>query len=109
MNSRLIYESSKTYIRNVEWVFPENSKENEWRCFEIKNIDQISKIIQNYFGKDKLYFVISRNESFESELNDIFDKIKYLIGETNFYIWNLSFKKVIEFDKIGVYRKGIKI
>ncbi len=105
MNSRLIYECSKTCIHNINWIFPENSKVSEWRCFEI---DDISKIIQDFFITNKLYVAINRNKSFESELTDIVDKIKRLIGEVDFCIWDLSFQKVIEFHKINVYRKGIK-
>jgi len=36
----------------------------------------------------------------------IADRIQPLIGVEDFSIWNWSFQKVIEINKIGVYRKG---
>ncbi len=109
MDSRIIFESAKTYIQTVTWIKPKIDKESEWIHIGINNnVVTIENIIEDYFITDELYVGLTRNESFESNKETITDKIQPLIGITDFTIWDWSFQKVIEFNKIGVYRKGIK-
>jgi hypothetical protein len=109
MDSRLIFESANTYSRKIEWVKPEINSESEWVYIGTSdNLNEIEKIIQDYFISDELYVALNRNESFSTNKEQIADKIQRLIGVESFSIWNLSFQKVIEINKIGVYRKGIK-
>ena len=108
MDSRIIFESAKTYIQTVTWIKPKNDAESEWIHIGNNNNEMtIEKIIQDYFITDELYVALTRNESFESNKESISDKIQPIIGTQDFTIWNWSFQKVIEFNKIGVYRKGI--
>ena len=107
MDSRIIYESAKTYIKNVTWTKPLNSVDTEWEYIDTtNNIENITKTIQDFLITDQLFIALSRHESFETDKELIADKIRPLIGKTDFSIWNFSFQKVIEFNKIGVFRKG---
>ena len=107
MDSRIIYESAKTYIRKVTWTKPLNSEDTEWEYIgTADNIENITKIIQEFFLTDQLYVAQSKHESFETNKEFIADKIKPLIGKSDFSIWDLSFQKVIEFNQIGVCRRG---
>ena len=107
MDSRLIYESSKTYIQNVTWTKP-SGVDSEWLHIGTgDNIAAVEKIIRDYFITDDLYVAINRQESFEINKEFIAERIRPLIGKEDFSIWNWTFQKVIEFNKIGVYRTGI--
>ena len=109
MDSRIIFESAKTYIRSVNWMKPKIDAESEWIHISNNNdVTTIECIIQDYFITDHLYVAVKRNDSFESDKKSIIHKIQPLLGKADFTIWNRSFQKVIEFNKIGVYRKGIK-
>jgi hypothetical protein len=65
------------------------------------------KVILYYFITNELYVSLNRRESFQTNKQSIINKIKPLIGTEDFSIWNWSFQKVIEFNKIGIYRIGI--
>ncbi len=109
MDSRIIYESAKTYIQNIAWVKPKNSTDSEWVYIDTQNnIDNIIKIIQNFLISDQLYVAINRQESFEIDKKLTLNNIKSYIGTVDFSIWDFQFNKVIEFNKIGIYRIGIK-
>jgi hypothetical protein len=109
VDSRIIYESAKTYIQKITWSKPSNNADSEWVFIDTEdNIDNITKIIQDFFITEQLYIALNRHQSFVTDNEIIGDKITPLIGKTDFSIWNSSFEKVIQFNKIGVYRKGIK-
>lgn len=110
MDSRIIYECDKTYISKAKWLrFSENA-ESEWIHFGTGNNlnkNLIFDTITNYFDDDILYVAISRGNSFESDKASIHTKIEIYINKVNsFAIWNSKFHKVIQFNKIGVFRKG---
>ena len=109
MESRLIYESNKTYLNHVEWIKAENAG-SEWSFFgNDENIGeiQIRKILDENFDDENLYFVFSRNESSEMNKNELVKKISKVFRYYNFTVWNNNFRKVIEFNKVGIYRNGI--
>lgn len=108
MDSRLIFESARTHLRNVTWSKPIESLDSEWIVLDSKNnFELLFNTIENYFITDQLYIAWSRNASFESDKNKMLKDLMPLFAKENFSIWNSTFEKVIEFNKIGVYRKGI--
>jgi hypothetical protein len=107
MESRLIYESDKTYLSKIKWIEPKKDFQSEWSYLNPETVtdDNIEKIFDKEFSFEKFFFVTSRNESKEVQQSEVIMEIKTLYGKTNFRVWNESFKKVVEFNK-EVYRKG---
>ena len=106
MDSRIIYESNKTYHYKIEWLMPTIGSESEW--IYLNNENSIQEMIESYFDSEILFVSFTRNESFQTEKTNILGKIKEYLKTQNFSIWNKEFSKVLEFNKIGIYRKGIK-
>ena len=106
MESRVIYESDKTYLPKTLWAKPENS-ESEWRYLNPENLieNDFEKKIMTSFSGENLYIAISRNESLEIKKMNILSNIKSLYGKLEFRVWDSDFENVIEF-KTEIYRKG---
>jgi hypothetical protein len=107
MESRIIYESDKTYLGKVSWTKPENNSEREWRYFNSESLVEkdIEGIFNASFGGKIAYVVTSRNESKEICQSNLFSEIKSLLSKMEFRVWNEDFESVLEF-KTEVYRKG---
>jgi hypothetical protein len=107
MESRIIYESDKTYLNKVHWEKPKINSESEWIYLNAEKLTEniIREIFTKTFKKENLYLVTSRNESTEINITDIFSKIKLIFGKIEFRIWDKNFENVLEF-KTEVYRKG---
>ena len=107
MESRIIYESDKTYLSGIHWKKSEKNTESEWRYLDSEKFTEndIEKIFAKSFTGENLYLVISRNESVEINKTEVFSKIKLLFGKLEFRIWDKNFENVVEF-KTEVYRKG---
>ncbi len=107
MESRLIYESDKTYLNKIHWIKPENNSESEWYYLNPKTLTEIdtNEIFNIRFTGEILHLVTSRNESTEINKENLFSNIKSLYGKTEFRIWDKDFENVVEF-KLEVYRKG---
>jgi hypothetical protein len=108
MDSRIIFESAKTYIYTVEWIKAKIGFESEWIYFGNPTELNLKTIINEYFNEDVLFVALHRNDSFQSNRESIAEEIQHLMGTADFTIWNHTFQKVIEFNKMGVYRKGSK-
>ena len=107
MESRIIYESNKTYLSRIHWKNPENNTESEWRYLNIENLTEndAEKIFAENFDGENVYLVTSRNESAEINKAEIFTKLKLLFGKSEFRIWDIDFENVAEFRN-EVYREG---
>jgi hypothetical protein len=68
--------------------------------------DFINNMINEYFQDSVLYFVSNRKESGEINKRNILERIKKELGQNELFVWDVNFKKVIEFNKIGVMRNG---
>ena len=111
MDSRLIYESSKIYLKKIEWLKSSIKSESEWIYLNFEEIvDEkiIYDFIDNYIDSETLFIVKSRKESFETGKKNVFAEIKRFLKTDDFVIWNQNFERVIEFNKIGICRKGEK-
>ena len=105
MESRLIYESSKTFESKIKWTRKQNA-ESEWSFFDLTQPNIIEYLINDFFIADTLHVSLGRQDSYTLDKSEVYKKIKHLIGQTDFKIWNEDFTKTIELNKIGVYRTG---
>jgi hypothetical protein len=107
MESRLIYESDKTYLSKIKWIEPNKEFKSEWSYLNPEKLtdNDLEKIFDSEFNFEKFFFVTSRDQSKEVQKSEVLLEIKTLYGKTNFRIWNENFKKVVEFHN-EVYRKG---
>jgi hypothetical protein len=106
MESRLIYESSKSLISKIKWNRESNS-DSEWRYFDNNNTEFILEQINSFFTSELLHVSIGRQDSFTVSKNLISNKIVHLFGQQDLFIWNNHFTESFEISKIGVYRTGI--
>lgn len=107
MESRIIFESDKTYLDKVHWKKTENNSESEWKYLNPESITEsyIQEIFEADFNGEKVCLIINRKESKEVDKENIFSEIKSLYGKTVFRVWDKNFENVVEF-KMEVYRKG---
>jgi hypothetical protein len=106
MESRLIYEKSRHLQSQISW---EKVSESEWIYCGAKgevNFDLLNEHINDFFSEGIAFVSISRKDSFESNKKALLDSIRNLIGIMNFMVWDEQFIKSIEFNNIGVFRKG---
>lgn len=107
MESRIIYESDKTYLNTIQWQKPENNSESEWQYLNPESLTErdSERIFNISFGGETVYIVTSRNESSEISKANFFSEIKALYGKMEFRVWNNEFESVVEF-KLEVFRIG---
>lgn len=109
MESRIIYESDKTYLNGINWQKPENNSESEWQYLNPESLTEkdLERVFNASFVSENVYVVTNRNESREINKSNLFSEIKSLFGKMEFRVWNEDFENVVEF-KLEVYRKGEK-
>ena len=106
MDSRLIHNISVHLTSKVEW---EKAVETEWiycGAEEEVKYDLVQSQINDFFSSLKLYVAIGRRDSFETDKHSIINLITDKVGRVDLSIWSDDFESVIEFNKIGVFRKG---
>jgi hypothetical protein len=102
-----IYAASDKLKLNVKWV--RVSSDTEWIYFGAGNDvneDFAIQKVTNYFRNLPVIVAIDRKKSTIVQPNELQDFLKGILGLENFYIWDQSFKRVIEFSHIGVLREG---
>jgi hypothetical protein len=105
MESRLIYESDKTFLNKTTWE-QEQGSESEWHYFELKSPRIFQHLIQSFFDTRTVHIVYGRQDSFTEEKTAAFSRIELSIGTSDIRLWDENFIKVIEISRIGVYRAG---
>lgn len=109
MEPRLIFEANKTYQYKISWNKPEHL-DSEWIAFKTDEPQAVVELIEhivNYLDSQVLHVSIGRHDSETLDQPNIRTFIEPLLNEQDFAIWDEHFKKVIDFNKIGVYRLGI--
>ena len=107
MDSRLIHKTSEHLKHDIDWLKP---GESEWIYCGSEgevNFDMIKNELGTFFNEGKYYVVTTRAGSYETDSGTLLGSVSDKIGVIDFYIWNENFQKVVEFNKIGVFRKGI--
>jgi len=107
LESRLIYIVSHNQNK-IEWL---NVTVENGAWIYIGNGDElrkefINKSIDEYFVDSRLYIAWTRNGSKQVPKKNIVYAINNILGSENFSIWDTNFKRVIEFNKMGVMRFG---
>ncbi|MBV4357614.1 hypothetical protein [Pinibacter aurantiacus] len=106
MESRLIYEANKKSIGKVEWI---EHAGGEWAYCGVKEDfrrELVEAELSSFFNQDVFYFSKTRKDSFTRMKQELMLHIEEMIGVNEFCIWNDEFKRVMEFNKIGTFRKG---
>lgn len=62
--------------------------------------------LNNHLSGSSLYFVLTRNDSYELPFKEALTRIKELVDTNRFMVWDIDFTKAMEFNYIGVFRKG---
>jgi hypothetical protein len=107
MDSRIIHKTSEKLRLNINWIKPSDT---EWIYCGAKDevrFDVVEAELIPFLDGNIFYVATTRNNSFEIKKQDLLSSISNIVGSKNFFIWNEGFKKVIEFNHIGVLRKGI--
>lgn len=107
MESRIIYKKSEHLISKVEWAWNDNTGWIYCGLSEDFKDDLVSEHLAEHFAGSTLYLVTTRTGSCQLSGEEAIHKIKGLIDVHGFCIWNTAFTKVIEFNSIGVFRKGV--
>ncbi|WP_146894561.1 hypothetical protein [Adhaeribacter aerolatus] len=109
MDSKNIYISYQHYSNEIEWEMHEDS---EWIYVgaddEFKK-EKATELIDSFFEESAIYFITDRRNSALIEKNTAISKIMEAIEEFDPALANADFSKIMEFDKIGVVRKGKRI
>lgn len=107
MDARDIYVISGKLQPKIRWV---SSGETEWvycgAAGEVK-WDVVEDAIRGFLKDGPLLVATTRTGSFETEKSTVISSIREFVGSKDFLIWCEDFKNVIEFNKIGVFRKGV--
>jgi len=105
MTSFEIYNSNKTNSFKIKWNrIPKT--ETEWEFFDITKPENMMNIINEFFSGDILHVYIGRKDSYSVEKSKLYDKIKYILSQRDFIIWNENFTMAIELNELGAYRTG---
>ena len=105
MESKEIYESNKRSYFNIKWNrIPKT--ETEWEFFDITKPENMMNSINDFFKDDILHVYIGRKDSYSVEKSKLYDKIKYILSQRDFMIWNENFTMAIELNELGAYRTG---
>jgi hypothetical protein len=103
----LIYAASDSLKHKVSWL--NVSTETEWIYFgaelEVNKL-LVVKNATDYFKDSSLFIVTNRKESMAINKNDLLKSIDNILGFRDFLIWDSRFKRVMEFNHIGVMRQG---
>ncbi|ANQ49476.1 hypothetical protein MY04_2102 [Flammeovirga sp. MY04] len=100
MESRDLFNTSKRLLYKVDW-------ENEY--FHIGqpptiNMKSFLKTISNYFESKKIHLILDRQNSRSIPIIDLEQCLTSL--DFNYLLWEENFSFVIEYNSIGVFRKG---
>jgi hypothetical protein len=107
LETALIYAASDSLKYKVNWI--NVSAETEWIYFGAEfeaNKLLVVKNVTDYFPDSSLFIVTTRKESMAINKNDLIKSIDNILGFKDFFIWDSQFKRVIEFNHIGVMRQG---
>ena len=108
MDSALIYAASDSLKFKVKWQSAR--PESEWIYFGAQdevNIPLALKTINEYFADGPLNIAFGRKDSIQVNKAEIQKAIQAALGKISFFVWDKDFKRVIEFNHIGVFRIGI--
>ena len=105
LDSKNIFIASEHLHRKVQWL-PDYL--TAWMYSGVRedfNYELVFTNIREFFPKGSLYMVRTRHNSTTILLGELEQTIQTEIG-TSFLIWDSHWKRVVEFNPIGVFRRG---
>jgi hypothetical protein len=109
VDPRTIHISSKTYLTKVRWDRPFDGADSEWVYFGAgKELDLslIQIAIDQHLQSEELLLDLGRHLSRPISREEMIREFSDLIAVSNLTVWDPRFHSVIEFAKMGVFRKG---
>lgn len=108
MDSKNIFILSNTYLRQVTW---QRQDREEWVYVGVGNEFDLLKaceIIRSTMTGNEIFYVTDRHQSKVVILDHLISSPKATLEGVDFLIWDLSFKAVVEFQHIGIARRGFR-
>jgi hypothetical protein len=106
MDSKNIYISSERMKSLMVWPLLGDTEWEYLGAEQEADKEKVKLIINSYFEENDFYVVRDRRNSIECNKENIDEEIDPLLGSQDFIIWNKSFTRAIEFNRIGVLRRG---
>ena len=109
LDSRTIYNISRTYYHKVKWERPHDSADSEWIYYgagDELDLRVIDRSIKEHFHSEKLLLDHGRHRSRAISQEAVLSEFRELISDHRFMLWDDHFFRVIEFAPLGVLRKG---
>lgn len=108
MDSRLIFVVTCKLHHKIKWLNP-TIENGAWvyvgNALETRK-EFIFKCVNGHFTDDELYISWTRAGSCKVPKESIEAAVDDILGIYDFSIWDTKFKRVIEFNKIGIMRLG---
>lgn len=107
MDAHLIYTVAKRLISYVAW---QPSDDIGWLYCGLSDdlkTDFLTESINNHFQDEKIYLVLDRKQTRELDTVNAIAAIASNIDKRDFSLWSLNFEKVMDFNKIGIFRIGM--
>jgi hypothetical protein len=106
MDAHLIYTVANRLISHVTWQPTEDIGWLYCGLSDDLKTDLLDESINKHFQDQKIYLILYRKETCEIATVDAIATIASTIDKRDFSLWNLDFKKVMDFNKIGIFRIG---
>lgn len=106
MDNHLIYTVTKRLISHVVW---QETPDVGWLYCGLSDdlkTDLLIECINTHFLDEKIYFVLDRKQTCALDKANAITTIASNIDKRDFSLWSLDFKKVMNFNKIGIFRIG---
>jgi hypothetical protein len=106
MDSHLLYTVTKRLLFHVVWKETDDAGWIYCGLSSDLKRDLLEESINSHFQNEKIYFVLDRKQTCELDISNAIATIASNIDERDFALWSIDFKKVMSFNKIGIFRIG---
>jgi len=105
VDSKSIYIAAQNTAKHVVWL----GSEHEGWCYvgdgKLFDVTKAQKAIDLFFAEERIYLSVNRHKGFELQTSKAgWELQKHITADA--WLVNTSFKKIMAFSKIGVYRCG---
>jgi hypothetical protein len=106
LESRLLHKTVSRLRENVNW---QDGPLIDWKYHGLEdelNFNLIHITIDKHLHSNHIYLIENRTNSKVYNRQELDEKLIEIIGKVDFSLWNLELTRIIEFNKIGVFRVG---
>ncbi|WP_149206034.1 hypothetical protein [Flavobacterium johnsoniae] len=115
MDSKQLFKLYNSKISSSNWFdekdqLAQNDDKIKWfNCGVGKDYKSeiVNQSLNSFFPEDDVYLCISSNNSFLVQKSIVAEEIGKILHKKELAIINKSFTKIIEFNSIGIFKKGI--